>query len=352
MHNAYLNSIATAVPEFDIHKKFVNYASEILSNNRERSLFSRLAKISQIDHRYSVLKAGTKINQLDDDNFYSHKNFPDTQSRMILYKKHAFNLAKKALDKLDLTNRKNPITHIIITSCTGFYAPGIDIEIIEHYKLKSSVERTIIGFMGCYAAINALKAAHHIVRSEKSANVLIVNIELCTLHLQNTSDLESILPFLIFADGCAASIVSADQSGIEIQSFQSEILENSKEFITWHIGNFGFDMVLSSKVPHVITTELAKHLHSITRGKKISDFTHFAIHPGGKSILDSVQKTIGIKEEFLKPSREILREFGNMSSATIMFVFKNIMEQKTAGTGLAAAFGPGIMAETMLFKIN
>jgi predicted naringenin-chalcone synthase len=348
MQNAYLNSIVTAVPEFDIHEKFVNYACQTLTDDRQRALFSRLAKLSQIEHRFSVLKKGSTPDQLDDDNFYSHQNFPDTKSRMSLYKKHAFNLAKKALDKLDLKN----ITHLIITSCTGFYAPGIDLEIIEHYQLKPSVERTIIGFMGCYAAINALKAAHHIVRSEKSARILILNIELCTLHLQETTNLEDILPFLIFADGCSASIVSSEQNGIEIKNFHSAILENSNDLITWHIGNFGFDMVLSPQVSKAISKHLPDHINDITKGKKLTDFTHYAIHPGGKSILDATQKALKIDEEFLKPSREILREFGNMSSPTIMFVLKNIMEQKISGEGLAAAFGPGIMAETMLFHLS
>lgn len=109
---------------------------------------------------------------------------------------------------------KEEITHLIITTCTGFYAPGIDIQIIEHYNFNPAIERTIVGFMGCYAAINALKLARHIVNSEKSAHVLIVNIELCTLHLQNTNTVKDLLPLLIFADGCAASIVSAKKKWV------------------------------------------------------------------------------------------------------------------------------------------
>jgi len=262
-------------------------------------------------------------------------------------------LARKALDQLDLDKRKEEITHLIITTCTGFYAPGIDIEIIEHYNLNPEIERTIIGFMGCYAAINALKLARHIVNSEKSANVLIVNIELCTLHLQSTNGVKDLLPFLIFADGCAASIISAKKIGIELQSFYSTILPNSSEQIAWHIGDSGFEMLLSRLVPKLIITELPKVINKILGGKSREDFSHFAIHPGGKSIIDAVEKGIGLRPELLIPSREILRQFGNMSSASIMFVLQKMMRQKNpSGDGCAIAFGPGVAVESMLFKIS
>jgi alpha-pyrone synthase len=351
MNNVYLNSIATAVPEFDIHQKFINYALASLGDEHDRALLKILIKRSQIEHRYSVLKSSVKSDLLDENNIYVDAKFPSTKERMILYEQNAFSLARKALDQLDLPSRKEEITHLIITTCTGFYAPGIDLQIIEHYGLKSSVERTIIGFMGCYAAINALKMARHIVSSEKSANVLIVNIELCTLHLQATNNVQDLLPFLIFADGCAASIVSAKKTGLELQSFYSTILANSRDQVMWHIGDSGFEMVLSSLVQKLIITEIPKVINEILHGKTCEDFAHFAIHPGGKAIIDAVEKGMGLRPELLKPSREVLRQFGNMSSAAIMFVLKEIMQKENSpGEGCAIAFGPGVALESMLFK--
>lgn len=352
MSNAYLNCITTATPEYDIHHKFTEYALTSLDDKSDNALLQVLVNRSQIEHRYSVLKFSAKSEALDENNIYVDGKFPSTKERMLLYEQNAFSLARKALDQLDLDKRKEEITHLIITTCTGFYAPGIDIQIIEHYNLNPEIERTIIGFMGCYAAINALKLARHIVNSEESANVLIVNIELCTLHLQSTNSVRDLLPFLIFADGCAASIVSAKKTGIELQSFYSTILPNSSKQITWHIGDSGFEMLLSSLVPKLIITELPHVINKILRGKNCEDFMHFAIHPGGKSIIDAVEKGIGLRPELLMPSREVLRQFGNMSSATIMFVLQKMMRQKNpSGDGCAIAFGPGVALESMLFKI-
>ena len=270
---------------------------------------------------------------------------------MVLYEEHAFNLARNAIDQLNLSSQKDDISHLIITTCTGFYAPGIDLQIIQHYGLKPSIERNIIGFMGCCAAINALKLARHIVNSQKSAKILIVNIELCSLHLQNVNNVKDLLPFLIFADGCAASIVSAKKIGIELQSFYSTILPNSSEQITWNIGNYGFDMILSSLVSKLISAQLPKFINEILSSKPIENFSNWAIHPGGRSIIEAVGKAINLDPKFLAPSYEILRKFGNMSSAAIMFVLKEMMQKNSVGEGCAIAFGPGVVAETMLFKI-
>lgn len=348
MQKVYLNHISTSVPKHDIHQRFINYALDLVGDERSRNLLQTLANRSQIEHRYSIFKPHENPRFLDENNFYNPKKSPGSKQRMLLYKEHVFNLASQALNQLDLSN----ITHLIITTCTGFYAPGIDLQIIEHYGLKLSVERTNIAFMGCCAAINALKTACHIVNSTKEAKVLVVNIELCSLHLQNTNEVKDLLPFLIFADGCAASIISAQEIGIELQSFYSTILPNSLDQITWHIGDSGFDMVLSSLVSKLIIAQLPKITNEILAGKSSKDFSKWAIHPGGRSIIEAVEKALDLPAEFLKPSREILRQFGNMSSATIMFVLQEMMQQKNPqGEGCAMAFGPGVVVESMLFKI-
>ena len=347
--DAYLNEISLAVPAHDIHRKFIEFVPSLLKDDRSRRLFGRMAARCQIEHRYSALQGHPARGLLDADGFYAPDGFPDTEMRMRFYQAHAFPLARRALDELNLHDMKDDITHLIMTTCTGFYAPGLDIEVVEHYGLRSSVERTIVGFMGCYAGMNALKLARHIVRSEEGARVLILNLELCTLHLKHTGSVEQMLSFLIFADGCSASLVSSDPKGIELQSFYSAVLPDSSGQITWSIGGSGFDMTLSGKVPATIVAGLPACLPAILAGNGIDKFRHWAIHPGGRTILDAVREGAGISEDALTSSRTVLRDFGNMSSSTIMFVLKNIM-LRGQGRGCGMAFGPGLTVESMLFQ--
>jgi len=318
-----------------------------LTDRKSQLLFQRVAQRAQIDHRFSVLQPHANKDALDTENFFASSGFPSTGKRMALYERYAFALAQRALDRLDLGGT----SHVIITSCTGFYAPGLDLQIVEHYRLSVSVERTVIGFMGCYAAMNALKLARHIVRSDNEARVLILNLELCTLHLQQSGTLEEMLSFLIFADGCAASIVSAKPQGLELQSFSAAVLPATTNAITWRVGELGFEMHLSGLVPSSIASQLPSRLDAMLDGQKREDIVHWAIHPGGRSILDAVREGAQLEEQQLATSRDILRRFGNMSSPTIMFVLAAIMDDAThAGPGCAMAFGPGLTVESMRFQ--
>ncbi|GGY61260.1 type III polyketide synthase [Marinobacter zhanjiangensis] len=348
MVTAYLNTIATAVPDFDVHQKFVDYCPQLIADKRDRVLFRRMASRAQIDHRYSFLEPHSDSQRLDTEGFYDEAGFPDTGKRMQWYERHAFTLARRALDQLDLAGT----THILVTSCTGFYAPGLDQQIVDHYGLDDDTERTMVGFMGCFAALNALKLARHIVRSENNARVLVLNLELCTLHLKSTGTLEEMLSFLIFADGCAAGIVTAEPAGIALQGFNTTVIPGSGELITWQIGNQGFDMHLSGQVPAAIARGLPDHLGDILDGLTRSDVIHWAIHPGGRSVLDGVRGGAQLSEEQLVSSRDVLRRFGNMSSATIMFVLQDILNRDPrSGPGCAMAFGPGLTVESMRFAL-
>ena len=238
----------------------------------------------------------------------------------------------------------------MITCCTGFSAPGLDLELVERCGLPSTIERTMIGFMGCYAAMNALKLAHHIVRSEASARVLIVNLELCTLHLKDTADLQQILSFLLFGDGCAASIVSADPVGTALDSFHAVLVPSTRELITWNIRETGFDMVLSGGVPAAIHDGLQEYGNDILAGAPVASIDLWAVHPGGRTVLDAVERALDLAPAALASSRDILRRYGNMSSATVMFVIEKLLRPGARGrTGCAMSFGPGLTAETMLF---
>jgi len=222
---AHINRIATAVPPHDVHDTFVRFAGAQLEEPRARALFQRMAAKAQIAHRYAVLPpaAAPGGDAVDGLRVYARDQFPTTAQRMVLYERHAPSLAVEAVDKLDLGADRRRITHVIVTSCTGMYAPGLDLDLVERCGLDPSVERTMVGFMGCYAAINALKLARHIVRSTPDARVLVVNLELCSLHLQQTTNLEQMLSFLVFGDGCAASVVSADPTGLAMDRFRAVV---------------------------------------------------------------------------------------------------------------------------------
>ena len=354
MTTAYINRVATAVPPHDIHQAFRGYAQSLFRDDRRSGLlFGRMAEKSGIEHRYSyfapaIVPGG---DALDVEGFYPRGEFPDTAARMRRFEQLAPGLAQTAIDRLELGAERDRVTHLLITCCTGFSAPGLDLEVVERCKLPSSVERTMIGFMGCYAAINALKLARHIVRSEPSARVLILNLELCTLHLKETTDIEQVLSFLIFGDGCAASLVSADAVGTALDSFRAVVVPDTRELITWNLRDFGFDMILSGKVPAAIHDALHEHRSEILEGAPVDSIDFWAVHPGGRTVLDAVERAFDLAPPALSASREVLRRYGNMSSATVMFVIERLLRSGARGrTGCAMSFGPGLTAETMLFR--
>ena len=277
--------------------------------------------------------------------------FPSTAQRMRFFEEHAPALAADAVERLRLGDEAAKITHVLITCCTGLSSPGLDIELIARCGLSPTVERSIIGFMGCYAAINAFKLARHIVRSEPKARVLAVNLEMCTLHLQETPDLETILSFLLWGDGCAASLITAEEEGLALESFHAVLLPESRELITWNIGDNGFDMVLSGQVPAAIQTALTNGTSAILNGTPLDEIDLWAIHPGGRTVLDAVERALALDPAKLAASRGVLRDFGNMSSATVTFVLREIARNARPGeAGCAMSFGPGLVAETMRFR--
>ena len=354
MTHAYLNRLAVAVPEFEVHGTFVRFAERALQDRQARLLFQRMVSRSQISRRWSCLSpAAPGANAgLDGDGFYALGHFPSTDARMRRYARDAPVLAAKAVARLDLGERAQHITHLIVTSCTGFSAPGVDFELIRRCNLRSCIERNVLGFMGCNAAINALKLAHHIVRSTPEAIVLVVSIELCTLHLQESDDVERLLTYLLFADGCAAVLISAEPSGFALEEFHAEIAPATAEHITWNIGDNGFDMLLSGEVPATIGAMLRSRAEGVLSGASASEIDLWAVHPGGRTVLDAVEGAFDLGSSALKHSREVLRDYGNMSSPTVLFVLEALMREKPARgkRGCAMAFGPGLTAETMLFS--
>ena len=353
---AHINRIATTVPDHDIHAPFVAFARTLLSDERTRGLFDRMAERSGIAHRYSFLEAGDiAAGAIDATEVYRHGDFPSTGTRMLHYGPQALALALRAVERLDIGAERHRISHLVVASCTGFIAPGLDVLLAERLGLRPDVERTIVGFMGCAAAVPALRLAHHVVRSDPAARVLVITVELCTLHLQETANLETILSFLLFGDGAAAALVTADPHGIALRDFRAAVIPQTQGMITWHIGDNGFDMFLSGQVPGQIAQALRTEATrtELLRGEEIANFELWAVHGGGRTVLDAVEIALALPTGALAVSRGVLHDFGNMSSSTVMFALARMLESAGDGSrhGLAMAFGPGMVAETFRFDL-
>ena len=350
--NAYINRIATAVPAYEINRHFVRIGASMLADQpRQRAVFHRMANASGIERRYSCFgPAKTPTGPAIEADGIFLRQTSGTAARMKAYESAAPRLAQQAVEQLLEGEDRSRITHIIVTSCTGFSAPGIDLELIARCGLRRTVERTIIGFMGCYAAMNALKVARHIVRSDPEARVLIVNIELCTLHLVETHCLEKLLAFCLWGDGCAASLVTAEARGLQLDRFHVLIDKEHEELMSWRIDDTGFDMVLSGQVPAAIQRALVANQGDVLNGRRTDEIDLWAVHPGGRSILDAVQRALTLGQGALGVSREVLRLNGNMSSATVMFVLEEMLKAPPGLNGCGMAFGPGLTAETMTFR--
>ena len=356
---SYVNRIGTAVPPHDVHLPFLAFARTLLADARSRTVFDRMAERAGISHRYSYFRPGRlEAGEVDAAGFYRRGAFPGTGARMRQYEPWALDLALQAVARLDLgAAALATVTHLVVASCTGFSAPGLDLQLADRLGLADDVARTMIGFMGCSAAVPALRAADQIVARDPAARVLVVNCELSTLHLQETAELETVLSFMLFADGCAAALVSAEPVGVALLDFRAKILPHSAGLITWQIGDQGFDMHLSGKVPATIAQALRAErgdtgAGGLLRGQGTQAVELWAVHAGGRTVLDAVEIGLALPAAALAQSREVLREHGNMSSATVMFVLAAMLRAATPGArGLAMAFGPGVVAETFRFQI-
>ncbi|WP_347302907.1 type III polyketide synthase [Croceibacterium sp. TMG7-5b_MA50] len=350
---AFLHSIGTAVPPHDVHEAFLGWARRQLAGRREAALFDRMAGRAGIDRRWSVLP-DTSFDA-DADGFYRADEWPGTAARMAVYAEETPDLACAAIARLGEQVPLTGITHVVLASCTGFVAPGIDQIIARRLGLAPSVERLLVGFMGCYAAVAALRSARHIVRSEPAARVLVVTVELCTLHLQDTAELEPVLAMLQFGDGAAAALVTGEagemsKGGLLLDRPFSTTLADSHELIRWDITDQGFAMHLSGAVPNRIAGALAEEAFARALGCDPHGVDGWAVHAGGRSILDAVERALTLDGHALDHSRAVLADNGNMSSATLMFVLQRLLAGPPVANGVALAFGPGLAAEGLTFR--
>jgi predicted naringenin-chalcone synthase len=249
------------------------------------------------------------------------------------------------------------ITHLVTVSCTGMSAPGLDLQIMENMQLSPNLHRTSVNFMGCYAAIHGLKLAHAFCATTPGAKVVVVCTELCTLHFQKEPTLNNMMASLLFSDGCAAMLVQNDPNtaGLQLENFFSQVAFKGKNAMAWELSGMGFLMTLTGYVPELIKEDFDELVTNAltSAGKTKQDITHWCMHPGGKKILEVISESLELKKEDLAHSYQVLNEFGNMSSASIVFVLQKIMlelEQKNTSSALVfgAAFGPGLTMETFL----
>ncbi len=328
-------------------------------NDTDKRKLKFLYHQSGIQSRHSVI--GDPSRPMHEWKFYPQSEnlepFPNIEQRMAWYGKFAGPLSVDAI-RACLTGKINPreITHLVTVSCTGLSAPGLDLQVMELMDLPKQIFRTSINFMGCYAAIHALRLAHALCQSEKQAKVMIVCTELCSLHFQKDATMDNIASSLLFGDGAAAVLVTSDDfpaKGLRLESFYSEVLTKGKKDMAWELSSSGFQMTLSNYIPELIEEDFASLVKTALdqAGVRQSEITHWCIHPGGKKILESIHKSLRFDDGQLEKSYEVMKNFGNMSSPTILFVLEKMIKALGAGEPakiFGAAFGPGLTMETFL----
>lgn len=363
---SYINYIGTANPTFKTAQKQIAefMANALALNDTEKHQLKVLYRASGIQTRYSVIE---DYQRLQDYTFFPNTQdlepFPTVDARMRLYEREAIQLCEKAVEAaIPVDFDYQQVTHLITVSCTGMYAPGIDIQLIQRFSLRTDVQRIAINFMGCYAAFNALKTADYIIKAQPTAKVLVVAVELCSIHLQKTKDADTLLANALFGDGAAAALLTGRPNeqavSFQIQQFYSDLAFDGIQEMAWRIGDFGFEMKLTSSIPDIIRTNIVQ-LISRLLGKMdidIQAIDYLAVHPGGKRILSVIEEELNIDKVKNQVAHQVLRDYGNMSSPTILFVM-NALKQSLYKSDhqkkvLGIAFGPGLTLESMLMNVH
>jgi predicted naringenin-chalcone synthase len=354
-------SIGKAVPTYKHQQKDILefmqlvYAPDDVTRRKLKFLYRQ----SGIDTRYSVIPDYSL--PASQWTFYTPSEnlepFPALEQRMQWYQDHASRLSLNAIG--NCLNKISPqqITHLITVSCTGMSAPGLDLELLELLDLPPTTHRSSINFMGCYAAIHAMKQANAFCKADPGANVLIVCTELCTLHFQKEYTVDNITSSLLFADGAAALLVSGNDKlrGLSLDHFYSIVSPKGKPAMAWELSSHGFLMTLSGYVTQLIEEDFGGFVSDalVAAGMSKDNITHWCIHPGGKKILEAVHQSLEFTNGQLQTCYDVLKEYGNMSSPTVLFVLERIMdalEEEENAIIFGAAFGPGLTMETFILS--
>jgi predicted naringenin-chalcone synthase len=323
---------------------------------QERRKLDFLYRKSGIDSRHSVLD-DFQTEEVSDFTFFPKNKelhpFPGTAARMQVFEEKGPELAEQAVRSAlqQAEVEANSLTHLILISCTGMVAPGLELDLMRRLDIPSSVERYCIHFMGCYAAFTGLRLADQLVKANPKSRVLVVSVELCTLHFQKEYTEDNLLANSLFGDGAAAALVMQSEKGLQIKNYFSEVLWEGEKDMAWKIGDFGFEMRLSQYIPSLLNQGI-RRLRDLFEAKfNFSKVRHVAIHPGGKQILIQVQEAFGLSPEVNRHALEVLRTCGNMSSASILFVLERMLQDSSIqGDILALGFGPGLTLETTHYE--
>jgi predicted naringenin-chalcone synthase len=323
---------------------------------QERRKLDFLYRKSGIDSRHSVLE-DFQTEEVSDFTFFPKNKelhpFPGTAARMQVFEEKGPELAEQAVRSAlqQAEVEANSLTHLILISCTGMVAPGLELDLMRRLGIPSSVERYCIHFMGCYAAFTGLRLADQLVKANPKSRVLVVSVELCTLHFQKEYTEDNLLANSLFGDGAAAALVMQSEKGLQIKNYFSEVLWEGEKDMAWKIGDFGFEMRLSQYIPSLLNQGI-RRLRDLFEAKfNFSKVRHVAIHPGGKQILIQVQEAFGLSPEVNRHALEVLRTCGNMSSASILFVLERMLQDSSIqGDILALGFGPGLTLETTHYE--
>lgn len=356
-----ITAIGTAVPSHahpqDALFEFANtvYCSDAFETRKLKFLYGR----SGIHTRHSAVP--DFVLPPEERTFFSKtaglEPMPTLEQRMACFSEVSVPLSVKAINncikgRIDTAD----ITHLITVSCTGMSAPGLDLQIMEAMDLSPNLQRTSVNFMGCYAAIHGMKLAHAFCNTFPGANIVVVCTELCTLHFQKEPTVDNMTASLLFADGAAAMLVQDTvDKGFNLEHFFSQVSFKGKTEMAWELSGKGFLMTLTGYVPELLKEDFSHFVDAALHdaGRQREDITHWCIHPGGKKILQTIESSMNFAEDTLRYGHEILRDYGNMSSATILFVLKKIMEEiedadQDNAIVLGAAFGPGLTMETFV----
>ena len=370
-----LLGIGTALPAHRLSQAESAAMAQSLSatNDVQATLLRRLQRRSGVAFRHSVLLADAAGPLPDRLPFYADAN-PTTAERMARFAAEAGPLALRASSAALDAAAVDPaaITHLVTVCCTGFQAPGFDLELIQALPLAADVARTQVGFMGCHGALNGLRVAHAFVEADAGARVLLCALELCSLHQQLGWHPERVVANALFADGAAATVLAADgppaagaESGAgagpgqvtlpvappwRLLASGSTVLPDSADAMAWTIADHGFEMGLSPRVPALIAARLAPWLDGwlAARGLDRAAIGSWALHPGGPRLLEAVRDCLDLPASAIEPSIAVLRECGNMSSATILFILDRLQRAGAPLPCVALAFGPGLCVEAAL----
>ena len=352
-----ISGIGIAVPHHRISQTDAaeiakQYSCETPAQER---LFQTLYRRAGVNGRNCVVLDSSEGLLKDRQTFYAHES-PTTRARMQKYEAEAETLALNAA-RLALRNAgvaQSCVTHLITISCSGFYAPGFDIGLIKHLPLPNGLARTHIGFMGCQGALNGLRVARAFLKAEPSACILLCALELCSLHHQYGWDADKIVANSLFADGAAAVIATTGEltgpDQYQMVASGSTVIIDSEDAMSWRIGNEGFEMTLSPRLPDLISQHLRPWLESwlAHHGLVLSDVGTWAVHPGGPRILSAVAEANDLSHTALEVSYQVLADHGNMSSATILFILDRLCRARAPRPFVALAFGPGLTVEAAL----